>query len=112
MRLLLEVLAGKFDTAKFPSRQGGIEEVPFFAISGVDADYMDSLLKVKVYRPKNLDKLNNFKKGDRLKVKFRTLKRDDKFEKCTIINVSEDDIEPFNGNGQQEVQQQINEPSF
>ena len=93
MRLLLEVLAVKADEANFPSRNGGTERVPYIAISGVDSDYMDSLLKVKVYRPKDVTRLNSFKKGDRISVKFRTLKRDDKFERCTIINASEDDIQ-------------------
>ncbi len=102
MRLLLEVLAVKADEANFPNRQGGIEKVPFVAISGVDSDYMDSLLKVKVYRPKDVTKLNSFKKGDRISVKFRTLKRDDKFERCTIINASEDDIQLHGGEVKQE----------
>ena len=103
MRLLLEVLAVKADEANFPTRQGGMEKVPFVAISGVDSDYMDSLLKVKVFRPKNVTRLNGFKKGDRIKVKFRTLKRDDKFERCTIVNCQEDDIELFSDNaGQQQ----------
>jgi hypothetical protein len=102
MRLLLEVLAVKADEANFPTRQGGTEKVPFVAISGVDSDYMDSLLKVKVFRPKNITRLNGFKKGDRIKVKFRTLKRDDKFEKCTIVNCQEDDIELFSDNALQQ----------
>jgi len=91
MRLLLEVLACRLDTAKFPNRRTGqVEEVPFLAISGVDSDFMDSLLKVKVFKPKNLNK--TFKKGDLLSVRFRQAKFSD-FEKSVVINANEDDIQ-------------------
>ena len=94
MRLLLEVLACRLDTAKFPNRRTGqIEEVPFLSISGVDSDFMDSLLKVKVFKPKDLNK--SFKKGDMLSVRFRQAKFND-FEKSVVINANEDDISVHN----------------
>ena len=100
MRLLLETLACSLETAKFPNRRSGqIEEVPFLQISGVDQDYYDSLLKVKVFRPKDLNKRYN--KGDMLQIKFRQSKFSD-FDKATVLNVSEDDIQVFQGEVRQE----------
>ena len=95
MRLLLEVLGCSLETAKFPNRRSGqVEEVPFLQISGVDSDFFDSLLKVKVFRPKDLNR--TFKKGELLSVKFRVAKYSD-FEKCTVINSNEDDVQIYKG---------------
>ena len=95
MRLLLEVLGCSLETAKFPNRRSGqIEEVPFLQISGVDSDYFDSLLKVKVFRPKDLNR--TFKKGEMISVKFRQAKYSD-FEKCIVINSNEDDVQTYKG---------------
>jgi len=94
MRLLLEVLGCSLETAKFPKRSGQIEEVPFLQISGVDSDYFDSLLKVKVFRPKDLNR--TFKKGEMISVKFRQAKYSD-FEKSTVINANEDDVQVYKG---------------
>ena len=90
MRLLLETLACRLDISKFPNRKTGqVEEVPTLVISGVDVDFMDSLLKVKVYKPKDLNR--TFKKGELLSVRFRQSKFND-FEKSTVINANEDDV--------------------
>ena len=95
MRLLLEVLGCSLETAKFPNRRSGqVEEVPFLQISGVDSDFFDSLLKVKVFRPKDLNR--TFRKGELLSVKFRVSKYSD-FEKCTVINSNEDDVQIYKG---------------
>jgi hypothetical protein len=95
MRLLLEVLGCSLETAKFPNRRSGqVEEVPFLQISGVDNDYYDSLLKVKVFRPKDLNR--TFKKGEMISVKFRQSKYSD-FEKSTVINAQEDDVQVYKG---------------
>ena len=95
MRLLLETLACSLETAKFPNRRSGqVEEVPFLQISGVDSDYFDSLLKVKVFRPKDLNR--TFKKGEMVSVKFRQAKYSD-FEKSTVINANEDDVQAYKG---------------
>ena len=95
MRLLLEVLGCSLETAKFPNRRSGqVEEVPFLQISGVDSDYFDSLLKVKVFRPKDLNR--TFKKGEMISVKFRQSKYSD-FEKSTVINAQEEDVEVYKG---------------
>jgi hypothetical protein len=95
MRLLLEVLGCSLETAKFPNRRSGqVEEVPFLQISGVDGDYFDSLLKVKVFRPKDLNR--TFKKGEMISVKFRQAKYSD-FEKSTVINANEDDVQLYKG---------------
>ena len=101
MRLLMEVLGCSLETAKFPNRRSGqIEEVPFLQISGVDSDFFDSLLKVKVFRPKDLNR--TFKKGEMVSVKFRQAKYSD-FEKCTVINVSsEDDVQIYKGEARPE----------
>ena len=100
MRLLLEVLGCSLETAKFPNRRSGqVEEVPFLQISGVDSDFFDSLLKVKVFRPKDLNR--TFKKGDLLSVKFRQAKYSD-FEKCTVINATEDDVQAYKGEARTE----------
>jgi hypothetical protein len=100
MRLLLEVLGCSLETAKFPNRRSGqVEEVPFLQISGVDSDYFDSLLKVKVFRPKNLNR--TFKKGEMISVKFRQAKYSD-FEKSTVINANEDDVQIYKGEVKQE----------
>ncbi len=97
MRCLFEVIAAGSGTAKFPRRNGsGTEDVPFFWISGLDADFMDQLVKVKVFRPKNVEALKKLAlKGSRLQIKFRTLKRDDRFEHCTVITVNEDDVQAY-----------------
>jgi hypothetical protein len=96
MRCLFEVIATGVDIAKFPRRNGaGTDEVPFVWISGLDTDYMDSLTKIKIFRPKNLEALKALaQKGNRLTVKFRRIKSDDKFEHCTVITVNEEDIQP------------------
>ena len=100
MRLLLEVLACRLDLAKFPNRKTGqIEEVPNLSISGVDTDFMDSLLKVKVFRPKNLNR--TFKKGEMISVKFRQAKYSD-FDKATVINANEEDVQVYQGEVKQE----------
>ena len=100
MRLLLEVLGCSLETAKFPNRRSGqVEEVPFLQISGVDNDYFDSLLKVKVFRPKDLNR--TFKKGEMISVKFRQAKYSD-FEKSTVINANEEDVQVYNGEVKQE----------
>ena len=100
MRLLLEVLGCSLETAKFPNRRSGqVEEVPFLQISGVDGDYFDSLLKVKVFRPKDLNR--TFKKGEMISVKFRQAKYSD-FEKSTVINANEDDVQLYKGEMKQE----------
>ena len=100
MRLLLEVLGCSLETAKFPNRRSGqVEEVPFLQISGVDSDYFDSLLKVKVFRPKDLNR--TFKKGEMISVKFRQAKYSD-FEKSTVINANEDDVQTYKGEVKQE----------
>ena len=100
MRLLLEVLGCSLETAKFPNRRSGqVEEVPFLQISGVDSDYFDSLLKVKVFRPKDLNR--TFKKGEMISVKFRQAKYSD-FEKSTVINANEDDVQVYKGEVEQE----------
>lgn len=100
MRLLLEVLGCSLETAKFPNRRSGqVEEVPFLQISGVDGDYFDSLLKVKVFRPKDLNR--TFKKGEMISVKFRQAKYSD-FEKSTVINANEDDVQLYKGEVKQE----------
>ena len=100
MRLLLEVLGCSLETAKFPNRRSGqVEEVPFLQISGVDGDYFDSLLKVKVFRPKDLNR--TFKKGEMISVKFRQAKYSD-FEKSTVINANEDDVQLYKGEVTQE----------
>ncbi len=106
MRCLLEVIATGIEIAKFPRRNGGgTDEVPFVWISGVDADFMDQLIKIKVFRPKNLEGLKALgQKGSRLAIKFRTLKRDDKFEHCTVMTVNEDDVQPFVQAGAQAAQ--------
>lgn len=97
MRLLLEVLASSMEVAKFPNRRTGqVEETPFLQVVGVDQDYFDSLLKVKVFRPKDLNK--RFQKGDLLQVKFRQAKFSD-FEKSVVINANEDDISLHNNGG-------------
>ncbi len=103
MRCLLEVIATGVDVAKFPRRNGaGTDEVPFVWISGVDADFMDQLIKIKIFRPKNLEALKALaQKGIRLTVKFRRLKNDDKFEHCTVITVNEEDIQPYSKAGEQ-----------
>ena len=94
MRLLLEVLASSMEVAKFPNRRTGlVEETPFLQVVGVDQDFYDSLLKVKVFRPKDLNK--RFQKGDLLQVKFRQAKFSD-FEKSVVINANEDDISVHN----------------
>jgi hypothetical protein len=95
MRCLFEVIATGADIAKFPRRNGGgTDEVPFVWISGLDADYMDQLVKVKIFRPKNLQALKALaQKGNRLTIKFRRLKCDDKFEHCTVITANEDDVQ-------------------
>lgn len=97
MRCLFEVIATGVDIAKFPRRNGaGTDEVPFVWISGLDTDYMDSLTKIKIFRPKNLDALKSLaQKGARLTVKFRRLKNDDKFEHCTVISVNEEDVQRY-----------------
>lgn len=97
MRCLFEVVATGADIAKFPRRNGaGTDEVPFVWISGLDADYMDQLVKIKIFRPKNMEALKKLaEKGAKLQIKFRTLKRDDKFEHCTVITVNEEDLQPF-----------------
>ena len=100
MRLLLEVLGCSLETAKFPNRRSGqVEEVPFLQISGVDSDYFDSLLKVKVFRPKDLNR--TFKKGEMVSVKFRQSKFSD-FDKAVVINANEEDIQPHKGEVKQE----------
>lgn len=106
MRCLFEVIATGVDIAKFPRRNGaGTDDVPFVWISGLDTDYMDSLTKIKVFRPKNLEGLKALaKKGSRLTVKFRRLKNDDKFEHCTVITVNEEDVQPYVEAGAQPVQ--------
>lgn len=109
MRCLFEVVAIGADVAKFPRRNGGgTEEVPFFWISGLDVDYMDQLVKLKVFRPKNQDGLKKLaQKGSKLQVRFRTLKRDDKFEHCTVITVAEEDLSAHAPNGTQHVTQPL-----
>ena len=107
MRALFEVIAGQLDTAKFPSRQGGTEDVPYYWFSGVDTDYYDQLIKVKVFRPKDLNRLNRIKKGDRLSLKFKNMKRDDRFEKCVIINVLEDDLKLYENDSKPETEQKL-----
>lgn len=93
MRLLLETLACSLETAKFPNRRtGGIDEVPFLQVSGVDQDYMDSLLKVKIFKPRDLNR--RFQKGDLLQIKFRQMKYSD-FDKAIVINANEDDVQLF-----------------
>ena len=95
MRLLLEVLASRLDTAKFPNRRTGqVEEVPYLSISGVDQDYMDSLINVKVFKPKDLNK--NYEKGELLSVKFRQSKYSD-FDKSVVINANEEDVQVYQG---------------
>ena len=95
MRLLIECLSCRLDVSKFPNRKTGqMEEVPTLVISGVDTDYMDSLLKVKVYKPKDLNR--TFSKGQLLSVRFRVAKFND-FEKAVVINAAEDDIEVHKG---------------
>lgn len=101
MRCLFEVIGAGNDVAKFPRRNGGgIEEVPFMWISGLDVDFMDQLVKLKVFRPKNQEALKRLaQKGSKLQVRFRTLKRDEKFERCTVITVNEEDLSLHAPNG-------------
>ena len=101
MRLLLEVLASSMEVAKFPNRRTGqVEETPFLQVVGVDQDYFDSLLKVKIFRPKDLNK--RFSKGQLLQVKYRQAKYSD-FEKSVVINANESDVVLHqNGAGQAE----------
>lgn len=99
MRLLLEVLASSLDTAKFPNRRTGqVEETPVLVTCGVDQDFFDSLIKVKVYKPKDLNR--QFKKGDLIQVRFRQAKYSD-FEKSTVINANEDDVQLHNAGAKQ-----------
>ena len=105
MRLLLEVLASRLDTAKFPNRRTGqVEEVPFLSISGVDQDFMDSLIKVKVFKPKDLNK--NYAKGELLSVKFRQSKYSD-FDKSVVINDNEEDVQIFKSEARKEPMAQV-----
>lgn len=91
MRLLLEVLSCSLETAKFPNRRTGqIDETQVRVICGVDQDFFDSLIKVKVYKPKKLNQ--SFKKGDLIQVRFRQAKYSD-FEKSIVINANEDDVQ-------------------
>ena len=100
MRSLIEVLGCSLETAKFPNRRSGqVEEVPFLQISGVDTDYFDSLLKVKVFRPKDLNR--TFKKGELISVKFRQSKFSE-FDKAVVINANEEDVEVYKGKVEKE----------
>lgn len=96
-RILFEVLSGSLEKAKFPGKNGIQEEVSFYQFTGCDVDYFDQMFKVKIYRPeqKTIEKFQQVKKGDQLNVKFKSMKRDDKYEKATIISVSESDVEIF-----------------
>ena len=90
MRLLLEVLASSVEVAKFPNRRtGAIDETPFLQVVGVDQDFYDSVIRVKVFKPKDLNR--RFKKGDLVQVKFRQSKFSD-FEKSVVINANEADV--------------------
>lgn len=103
MRCLFEVLATGVDVARFPRRNGGgVDEVPFIWISGLDVDFMDKLAKLKIFRGKSRSESEWLrvtetmkqiaKKGAWLEVKFKTLKEDDRFEHCTVITVQAEDV--------------------
>lgn len=99
MRCLFEVVGAGNSVARFPKRgapNGIMEEVPFFWASGVDVDYQDQMIKVKVFRPKNVTTLMGLaEKGNRLTIRFRKMKFDDRFDKCTVITVNDEDIQPY-----------------
>lgn len=91
MRILFEVVGHDQEVAKFPKKNGGTEEVPVFWFSGVDTDYNDELIKVKVYR--DFQKLRDtIRKGVKVQIKFKGVKPANKWDKCAVINANEDDI--------------------
>jgi len=94
-RILLEVLAVQNQEASFPNRKTGLsEKVPFVAIAGIDSDWMDSLIKVKLFKvsPDGVVRLNGYKKGSLLNVRFRSM-AENKFERAVVINAQEIDVQ-------------------
>lgn len=91
MRILFEVVGHDQEVAKFPKKNGGTEEVPVFWFSGVDTDFNDELIKVKVYR--DFQKLRDIvRKGVKLHVKFKNIRPANKWERCMVITANEGDI--------------------
>jgi hypothetical protein len=72
MRVRLEVLSTKVDTAKF-QRQGKQEVVSFFEITGLDTDSMDTIFSVRVYRDFAAIQ-TRVHKGSTITVMFRKIK--------------------------------------
>ena len=99
MRCLLEVLNVEEDVAKFPSRtvSGQMEEVDYVKISGVDVDFYDQLIAVKLYRldQEQKERMRAIKKADRLNIKFRNMKAPTNFEKSAVLVCSVEDVQEF-----------------
>jgi hypothetical protein len=100
-RVLLELLSVQNLEASFPNkRTGQNEKVNYVSLSGVDSDTMDLLLKVKIFKASanGIVRLNGFKKGDLLNIKFRTMS-ENKFERCIVINAQENDVQLHQNGG-------------
>lgn len=88
-----EVLDVREEIVNWPAKNGRpASEVHFVQLSGLDTDYMDVIVKIKVRDAKNPDELKRLvDRGDRFQVTFKMTK-DDKWNKCIEINLTEEQL--------------------